>query len=235
MLIGGKLGYRMLRWLKPPSKMRRQQGQSEPGETSKLTDYWGEGIWEQLAGKRVIDFGCGPGIEAVEIARHGAKAVIGIDILERYLKAARAAARRAGVSEVCSFVRSTTEKADVILSTDAFEHFGDPGGILQTMAGLLEPGGVVLITFGPPWYHPKGGHVFSVFPWAHLLFTERCLLRWRSDFKTDGAARFCEIDGGLNQMSVRRFKALVAGGLPASILAGKRRSRQFFTKPWRQP
>ena len=64
--------------------------------------------------------------------------------------------------------------------------------------------------FWPTWYHPLGGHLFSVFPWAHLVFTEASLIRWRSDFKTDGATRFCEAEGGLNQMTIRRFRSIVA-------------------------
>ncbi|MEP6741917.1 MAG: hypothetical protein ABJB61_05415 [bacterium] len=68
----------------------------------------------------------------------------------------------------------------------------------------------VIAAFGPTWYHPLGGHLFSVFPWSHLIFTEKALIRWRSDFKTDGAARFSEVEGGLNQMTIRRFERLVA-------------------------
>ena len=34
--------------------------------------------------------------------------------------------------------------------------------------------------------------------------------RWRSDFKSDGATRFNEVAGGLNQMTVRKFVNLVA-------------------------
>jgi hypothetical protein len=49
-----------------------------------------------------------------------------------------------------------------------------------------------------------------VFPWAHLVFTEKSSIRWRSDFKTDGATRFCEAEGGLNQMTVGRFRSIVA-------------------------
>jgi hypothetical protein len=55
-----------------------------------------------------------------------------------------------------------------------------------------------------------GGHLFSVFPWAHLLFSEKALIRWRSTFKTDGATRFGEVAGGLNQMTVAKFQRLVA-------------------------
>jgi hypothetical protein len=60
------------------------------------------------------------------------------------------------------------------------------------------------------WYHPRGGHLFSVFPWSHLIFTEKAQIRWRSDFKTDGATRFSEVAGGPNQMSIARFERLVA-------------------------
>jgi hypothetical protein len=48
-----------------------------------------------------------------------------------------------------------------------------------------------------------------VFPWAHLLFTEGALIRWRSDFKSDGATRFSEVEGGLNQLTIRRFQQFV--------------------------
>ena len=34
-------------------------------------------------------------------------------------------------------------------------------------------------------------------------------MRWRSEFKTDGATRFHEVEGGLNRMTIRRFVRLV--------------------------
>jgi hypothetical protein len=55
-----------------------------------------------------------------------------------------------------------------------------------------------------------GGHLFSAFPWAHLTFSEKAFIRWRSTFKTDGATRFGEVAGGLNQMSIARFKKSIA-------------------------
>jgi hypothetical protein len=77
------------------------------------------------------------------------------------------------------------------------------------MAGHLAPGGSVYVSFGPPWYHPLGGHSFCVFPWAHLVFTEDALLRWRRDYCDDGATRFHEVRGGLNQMTLARFARLI--------------------------
>src|SRR5262249_18399728 len=152
---------------------------------SKLETLLGKRIWQEIKGKIVIDFGCGYGDDAVEAVRRGAKKVIGVDIRENALAAARKRAAELGVADRCRFATHTDERADVILSIDAFEHFNDPAEALQIMRRLLKDDGYVISAFGPTWYHPLGGHLFSVFPWAHLLFTERSLIRWRSDFKTD--------------------------------------------------
>lgn len=179
-------------------------------DKSKLVALLGDEFFTTIAGKVVVDFGCGDGVEAVEMAQKGARRVIGVDIREDLLWAARQKALDAGVQDTCLFASSTNELADIVVSLDAFEHFGDPAEILRTMNTLLNPNGEVLVSFGPTWYHPLGGHLFSVFPWAHLIFSERALIRWRSTFKTDGATRFGEVAGGLNQMTIARFERLVA-------------------------
>jgi SAM-dependent methyltransferase len=180
-------------------------GQAFAGR-SKL-DLLGEPL--NLAGKTVIDFGCGEGQECVEMALRGAKKVIGIDIRPELLERARDLARRNNVSEICEFTERTSLKADLVISLDAFEHFDRPAEILSLMHSMLNTGGSVRVSFGPTWYHPLGGHLFSVFPWGHLVFSEEALIRWRSDFKTDGATRFGEVAGGLNQMTIHRFTRLV--------------------------
>jgi len=167
----------------------------------------GDGFFSKIAGKVIIDFGCGEGVEAIEMALKGANRVIGIDIREDILQVARQKALDAGVQDTCVFATSTNELADVVVSVDAFEHFAEPAGIMNT---LVKPAGEILVSFGPTWYHPLGGHLFSVFPWAHLLFSEKALIGWRSTFKTDGAKRFGEVAGGLNQMTIAKFKELVA-------------------------
>lgn len=177
---------------------------------SKLTALMGDDFFARIAGRIVIDFGCGEGADAVEMAERGARQVIGLDIREEILQTARQRAAKAGIQN-CVFQTSTAEAADVVVSVDAFEHFGDPGAILHSMGELLRVEGEAFVSFGPTWYHPLGGHIFSVFPWAHLLFSEKALIAWRSTFKTDGATRFCEVAGGLNQMTIARFEELVAG------------------------
>jgi len=206
--IGGRLGYHLLRRLGGNGDSGRCDGRAYRSR-SKLEVLLGPTIWHEVAGKVVIDFGCGVGQEAIEIAEHGASRVIGIDNRENVLNVARATARNRKVGDRCVFASHSDSRADVILTIDSFEHFSDPASILDLMSRLLKPNGRVYVAFGPPWYHPLGGHLFSVFPWAHLLFTEGALIRWRSDFKRDGAKRFNEVEGGLNLMTVRRFERLV--------------------------
>jgi SAM-dependent methyltransferase len=177
---------------------------------SKLKQLLGEDFFSAIQDKVVVDFGCGGGADSIEMARIGARRVIGVDIREEVLRVGRENAERAGISGKCVFTTRCEEAADIVVSVDAFEHFEDPGLILRLMAELIGPEGEVYVSFGPTWYHPLGGHLFSVFPWAHLLFSEKALLRWRSDFKNDGAKKFGEVAGGLNQMTISRFEALVA-------------------------
>ena len=167
------------------------------------------GIQSEIQDKVVLDFGCGAGEEVKEIALLGAKRVIGLDISEKWLHLAKNEAEKAGLGDKCDFVSSAANPVDVIISLDSFEHFADPDAVLRTMYSMLQPGGCVFISFGPTWYHPLGGHLFSVFPWAHVLLKEEALIRWRSQFKSDGARKFGEVEGGLNQMTIRRFESIL--------------------------
>ena len=197
------LQYSLLRWISP-QEPAVCTGEAFAGR-SKL-DLLGP---LDVTGKTVIDFGCGKGHQCIELAQRGAKRVIGVDIRTELLGSARKLARQNGVADVCEFATRPPVKGDIVISLDAFEHFDQPGEILALMRSFLTPGGFVRASFGPTWYHPLGGHLFSVFPWAHLMFSENALLRWRSDFKDDGATRFHEVAGGLNQMTIRRFEGLV--------------------------
>lgn len=206
-LIGGSVGYRLLRLISDGSSS--QMDGRAYSKTSKLEVLLGRSFLERIPGQVVIDFGCGTGAEAVEMAQKGARKVIGIDIQEHLLAIARERAAEAGVADRCDFGANASELADVIIAIDSFEHFEDPASILETMRTMIKPSGRVLASFGPTWYHPLGGHLFSVFPWAHLVFSEASLIRWRSDFKSDGATRFHEVAGGLNRMTIARFERIV--------------------------
>ncbi len=207
-IIGGTLGYRILKRLSADGANDYCDGSAYVNK-SKVEAMLGRDIGQRVAGKTVIDFGCGAGAEAIELAQQGAGRVIGLDRWPARIEAAQRAAAQAGVADRCTFAATTDVQADFIITIDSFEHFDDPPDILRQMRRLLKPDGRVLIAFGCPWYHPFGGHQFSVFPWAHLVFTEQSLIRWRADFKADGATRFCEVEGGLNQMTIRRMKRII--------------------------
>jgi 2-polyprenyl-3-methyl-5-hydroxy-6-metoxy-1,4-benzoquinol methylase len=177
--------------------------------TGKLQALLGETFFTEIQGKTVLDFGCGPGAEAVEMARRGARRVLGIEIRQSFLDEARQRAASFGVTDRCAFMTTPDEPADLIVSLDSFEHFADPAEILRVMDAYLAPNGKVVAAFGPLWYHPLGGHFFSVFPWSHLVFTEKVLLRWRKLFRPHQTARSIA-DCGLNAMTLRRFERLVA-------------------------
>lgn len=174
---------------------------------SKLEVLLGPEIWDEMRGKEILDFGCGPGQEVVEIAERGASHVVGLDVRQKWLDDGRAHASDRGVAERCTFAPTWDRPVDLIVSLDSFEHFADPAGVLARMRELLKPGGRILAAFGPTWYHPLGGHIYSVFPFSHLLFSESALVRWRSMHKSDGATTIAE--SGLNKMTIRRFIELV--------------------------
>lgn len=216
-IVGGSIGYHLLCWI----GRRGKAAGSAPGldfpwqarayrGRSKLEALFGPEIWAEAADKVVMEFGCADGAEAIEMAAHGARKVIGIDDRENVLEIAKQAAAARGVADRCTFSTDTAERADVIVSMDWVEHSDDVAAMLRRMRQSVKDNGRVYISFGPPWFHPLGGHLFSIFPWSHLLFTEESLIRWRSDFKSDGARRFCEVEGGLNQMTIRRFERLLA-------------------------
>ena len=191
------------------SRCGREGGEAYYSTASKVAKCLGESFLAVSVCKPVIDFGCGEGAAAIELAQRGAERVIGIDIREDVLRVARRKARESSVDHICSFTQSTQELADIIISLDAFEHFAEPAAVLRVMDTLLKPEGEVVASFGPTWYHPLGGHLFSVFPWAHLVLSEKALIKWRSGFKTDGATRFGEVAGGLNQLTIREFERIV--------------------------
>ena len=221
--LGGTLGYRILRLLcKRPSEQQPNDHAPPAGPqgAAKLERLLGRDVWDQFAGRRVLDFGCGHGCEAVAIALRGAERVFGIDIQEHRLEMARVHARAAGVEDRCTFFNASTQideiaelegTIDCVCSLDSFEHYSRPDLILQRLYHLLAPGRRLLISFGPPWKNPYGCHLryLSRWPWIHLLFQEETILAVRAEHRNDGAKRFEEVEGGLNRMTLARFLEIV--------------------------
>jgi len=111
-VIGGRLGYRLLRRLGGSPPRRNLCSGEAYRHRSKLEVLLGPGIWRELADKTVLDFGCGTGDDTIDIARHGAKRVIGLDIRESVLEVASCSAREAGVTDRCVFATEAPHEVD---------------------------------------------------------------------------------------------------------------------------
>lgn len=174
---------------------------------------------ELVKNKTVLDFGCGPGYQAVAMAQQGAKSVVGLDINQNWLERARALATQNQCADRVSFFAaehflgdsSNGEKFDVTLCCGSFEHFGDTGKELANMKSMTRPGGKILITFAEPWLSPHGSHMdnFCKVPYLNIIFSEETVMAVRSRFKDDGAKRYEQILSGLNRMTLAKFERII--------------------------
>jgi 2-polyprenyl-6-hydroxyphenyl methylase/3-demethylubiquinone-9 3-methyltransferase len=105
-----------------------------------------------LASKRVLDVGCGGGLLAEAMAKRGAD-VLGIDLSEAALEAARAHAHESGVAieyrpiTAESLAAATpVERFDVVTCLELLEHVPDPGVLIGACARLARPGGHVFFS-----------------------------------------------------------------------------------------
>ncbi len=105
-----------------------------------------------VAGKRVVDIGCGGGILADAMARRGAE-VLGIDLATKALKVAQLHALEAetqGVTyrEVSAEALALEQPGsfDVVTCMEMLEHVPDPASVVRACATLVKPGGHVFFS-----------------------------------------------------------------------------------------
>lgn len=105
----------------------------------------------QLAGKTVIDIGCGGGILSESMAGLGAH-VTGIDLAEKALKVARLHLLESGNKVEYRHIAAEDMAAenpaafDVVTCLEMLEHVPSPASVVQACAQLVKPGGWVFFS-----------------------------------------------------------------------------------------
>ncbi len=157
-----------------------------------------------LAGKQVVDVGCGGGILSESMAARGAE-VTGIDLGEKALKVARLHLLESGRKVDYRLVSAEALAAempgrfDAVTCMEMLEHVPDPASIVRACATLVKPGGhVFLSTINR---NPKS-YLFAVIGAEYVL---SLLPRGTHDYakfiKPSELARYCR-EAGLNVSEV---------------------------------
>jgi len=105
----------------------------------------------KIAGKEVLDVGCGGGILSESMAAAGAK-VLGIDMGEEPLRVAELHTLESGVEvdyrqvTVEQLAEERPESFDVVTCMELLEHVPDPGSVIDACSRLVRPGGHVFLS-----------------------------------------------------------------------------------------
>jgi SAM-dependent methyltransferase len=98
---------------------------------------------QPVAGKSVIDVGCGPGHYSITLASQGAN-VLGLDFAPGMLKIAREHAEVAGVAERCNFALGDfltyplAERFDYVIVMGFMDYVHDPRAIIERVLDVVQ-------------------------------------------------------------------------------------------------
>ena len=97
---------------------------------------------DPIAGRSVVDIGCGPGHFSVELARRGASHVFGLDFAEAMLDVAREHAQAAGVADRCTWAKADfmaynfTRTYDYAIVMGFMDYVSDPAAVVKKTVSI---------------------------------------------------------------------------------------------------
>ncbi len=104
-----------------------------------------------IAGKKVLDIGCGGGILAEAMAHHGAE-VTAIDMADASLSVAKLHLLESGLNidyekdSAESYAEKHAHSFDVVTCLEMLEHVPDPASVVAACFKLVKPGGLVFFS-----------------------------------------------------------------------------------------
>ncbi|MBU2538838.1 MAG: class I SAM-dependent methyltransferase [Proteobacteria bacterium] len=138
-------------------------------------------LYENIAGAVALDYCCGNGEVAIEMARRGAKKVMGIDISEVAIKNAQELARVQGVGDICEFRVMDAEHTefadntfDIVHEYGALHHL-DLKAAFAELSRILKPDGKLVCTEAMRhnplihWYRNRTPHLRTQWEVEHIL------------------------------------------------------------------
>ena len=138
-------------------------------------------LFDGINGAVALDYCCGSGEVAIEMAKRGASRVVGIDISPVAIENARELAKSAGVEEVCEFTIMDAEHTtfadgtfDLIHEYGALHHL-DLTAAYAELSRILKQGGKVICTealrHNPlfHWYRKRTPHLRTQWEAEHIL------------------------------------------------------------------
>jgi 2-polyprenyl-3-methyl-5-hydroxy-6-metoxy-1,4-benzoquinol methylase len=186
----------------------RLQAPSEPprggaGDGGRLDEGWAAYIQHQfatsaalfakypnlsLAGKTVLDLGCGTGGRAAYLAEAGARRVVAIDVNAQEIEVARricpalypGAAGRVDYRVSSEHEHLDVGLFDVVMMVDSMEHVVSPAEMMRLAHGYTRPGGQFYFS-NIGWYHYTGSHM-NLLPFVNVFFSDETILdvmRWQ--------------------------------------------------------
>ena len=144
-----------------------EAGEYDPAMQTLLQLLWGEGFLSpggaaevacllegsDIAGSRVLDIGCGLGaVDELLVRRHGARAVLGVDVDPGLLAIMARRIERAGLAGQVTtlYVKPgplplADGSFDVVFSKDAIVQIPDKASVCADAHRLLRPGGSLIV------------------------------------------------------------------------------------------